>query len=81
MCAEIVQDKAAARRRAQRTEQGLCPEHGTCPRPAGHCADCVLDDAIRNPATVPAPREPEDPPRGSCADCGARINVVGRGTA
>ncbi len=80
VCAEIVQDKAAARRRTQRIEQGLCPEHGTSPGPGGRCADCVLDDAIRNPAsaTVPAQREPEGPPRGSCGDCGARIVVIGR---
>ncbi|AOR29704.1 hypothetical protein BFF78_00085 [Streptomyces fodineus] len=38
----------------------------------------MLDDAIRNPAPVPAPREPEGPPRGSCGDGGARIIVVGR---
>ncbi|MEU0119094.1 hypothetical protein ABZ137_36805 [Streptomyces bobili] len=78
VCAEIVQDKAAAHRRAQRIEQGLCPEHGTRPGPGDRCADCVLDDAIRNPATVPAQREPEGPPRGSCGDCGARIVVIGR---
>ncbi|MES9544321.1 hypothetical protein, partial [Actinomadura sp. NPDC000600] len=65
VCAEIVQDKTAARRHAQRIEQGLCPEHGTRPGPGGHCVDCVLDDAIRNPASAPAPaqREPEGPPR------------------
>ncbi|WP_327749840.1 hypothetical protein [Streptomyces europaeiscabiei] len=78
VCAEIVQDKATARRRAQRIEQGLCPEHGTRPGPGGRYVDCVLDDAIRNPAPVPAQREPEGPPRGSCGDCGARIVMVGR---
>jgi hypothetical protein len=80
VCAEIVQDKAAARRCAQRIEQGLCPKHGTRPGPGGRCTDCVLDDAARNPApaTVPAQREPEGPPRGSCGDCGARIVVIGR---
>lgn len=80
VCAEIVQDKAAARRRAQRIEQGLCPEHGTRPGPGGRCVDCVLDDAIRNPAPAPVPaqREPEGPPRGSCGDCGARIFLTGR---
>lgn len=80
VCAEIVEDKAAARRRAQRIEQGLCPQHGTRPGPAGHCADCVLDGAICNPASAPIPvqREPAGPPRGSCGDCGARIIVVGR---
>ncbi|WP_225102496.1 hypothetical protein [Streptomyces sp. CoH27] len=78
VCAEIVQDKAAAQRRAQRIEQGLCPEHGTRPGPGGRCADCVLDDAFVVPGPVPAPCEPEGPPRGSCGDCGARIIVVGR---
>jgi hypothetical protein len=80
VCAEIVQDKAAARRRAQRIEQGLCPEHGTRPGPGGRCVDCVLDDAARNPAPAPVPvqREVEGPPRGSCGDCGARIVVIGR---
>jgi hypothetical protein len=80
VCAEIVQDKAAARRRAQRIEQGLCPEHGTRPGPGGRCVDCVLDDATRNPASAPVPaqRAPEGPPRGSCGDCGARIVVIGR---
>ncbi|WP_328884708.1 hypothetical protein [Streptomyces sp. NBC_00299] len=78
VCAEIVQDKAAALRRAQRIEEGLCPEHGTRPGSAGRCADCVLDDAVRNAVPVPAQRELEGPPRGSCGDCGARIVVVGR---
>ncbi|MEU8851965.1 hypothetical protein AB0C70_38375 [Streptomyces sp. NPDC048564] len=78
VCAEIVQDKAAARRRAQCIEQGLCPEHGTRPGPAGRCADCVLDDAVRNAAPVPAQGELEGPPRGSCGDCGARIVLIGR---
>ncbi|WP_229829362.1 hypothetical protein [Streptomyces massasporeus] len=77
VCAEIVQDKAAARHRAQRIEQGLCPEHGTRPGPGGRCVDCVLDDAVRTPAPVPAQREVEGPPRGSCGDCGARIVVIG----
>ena len=29
VCEEIVADKFAARQRAQRLEQGLCPEHGS----------------------------------------------------
>ncbi|WP_432158760.1 hypothetical protein [Streptomyces sp. bgisy153] len=80
VCAEIVQDKAAARRRVQRIEQGLCPEHGTRPGPGGLCVDCVLDDAVRNPAPAPVPaqRELEGPPRGTCGDCGARIVLIGR---
>ncbi|MFK4106703.1 hypothetical protein ACI2L1_42995 [Streptomyces sp. NPDC019531] len=40
----------------------------------------MLDDAVRNPAPTPVPaqREQEGPPRGSCGDFGARIVVVGR---
>ncbi|MET9462795.1 hypothetical protein ABZY05_48815 [Streptomyces canus] len=82
VCAEIVQDNAAARRRAQRIELGLCPEHSTRPCPGSRCVNCVLDDAARTPASppvpVPAQREPEGPPRSSCGDCGARIVAVGR---
>ncbi|MFE0349507.1 hypothetical protein [Streptomyces griseoluteus] len=80
VCAEIVQDKAAAQRRAQRIDQGLYPEHGPRPGAGGRCVDCVRDDAIRNPASasVPAQRKVEGPPRGSCGDCGARIVVIGR---
>ncbi|MGY0055123.1 hypothetical protein ACWY4P_00785 [Streptomyces sp. LZ34] len=77
VCAEIVQDKFTARQRAQRLQQGLCPDHGTRPSPAGRCADCELDDAIRHLAPVPAAREPEGLPRGSCGDCGARIFLTG----
>jgi hypothetical protein len=44
LCAEIVQDKTAARERARRAAQGLCLEHGTCPCPSGrwtnHDAGC-----------------------------------------
>lgn len=70
VCAEIVQGKATAWRRAQRIEQGLCPEYGTRPGPGGCCVDCVLDDAARSPAPalVPAQRELEGPPPGSCGD-------------
>ncbi|MFB7918103.1 hypothetical protein [Streptomyces sp. NPDC056061] len=75
ICAETVQDKAAARQRTDRAARGLCPEHGTRPGPAGHCTDCELDAAIDRPA--PAPREPEGPPRGACGDCGARIMLTG----
>ncbi|MFD8259562.1 hypothetical protein ACFV19_11570 [Streptomyces griseoluteus] len=80
LCAEIRQDKTAAQRHAQRSEQGLCPKHGTRPGPGRRCVDCVLDDAIRNPpsASIPTQREVEGPPRGSCGDCGARIVVMGR---
>ncbi|MCX5345907.1 hypothetical protein [Streptomyces atratus] len=77
VCAEIVQDKAAARQRAQRIAQGLCPEHGTRPGPSGLCGDCELDDAIDQPAPIPVQRVPEGPPRGVCGDCGARIMLTG----
>ncbi|WP_234322542.1 hypothetical protein [Streptomyces sp. NRRL S-350] len=77
VCAEVVADRAAARQRSQRLAEGLCPEHGTRPGPAGSCTDCALDDAIRRP--VPAPRtEPAGPPRGTCSGCGARIFLIGQ---
>ncbi|MFK4070533.1 hypothetical protein [Streptomyces sp. NPDC029674] len=78
VCAEIVQDRTAARRRAQRIEQSLCPEHGARPGPGGRYTGGMLDDATRTPAPVPAQRGPQGPPRGSCGGCGARILVVGR---
>ncbi|WP_327378646.1 hypothetical protein OG393_32545 (plasmid) [Streptomyces sp. NBC_01216] len=77
VCAEVVADRAAARQRSQRLAEGLCPEHGTRPGPAGSCTDCVLDEAIRRP--VPAPRsQPAGPPRGTCTGCGARIFLTGQ---
>ncbi|MFD5426371.1 hypothetical protein [Streptomyces sp. NPDC127084] len=80
ICAEVVQDKAAARQREQRVAQGLCPEHGTRPGPTGRCTACELDDTIARPApaVVVQQRVPEGPPRGSCGDCGARIMLTGR---
>ncbi|MDJ0385014.1 hypothetical protein [Streptomyces sp. G-G2] len=78
LCAETVQDRYAARQREQRLEQGLCPQHGTRPGPSGHCADCELETAIRRPARVPAPREPEGPQRSSCGGCGCVIFLTGR---
>ncbi|MFD8023518.1 hypothetical protein ACFV6G_24220 [Streptomyces lavendulae] len=78
LCAETVQDRHAARQREQRRKQGLCPQHGTRPGPSGRCADCELDAAIRRPARVLAPREPEGPPRSSCAGCGCVIFLTGR---
>ncbi|TLQ38780.1 hypothetical protein FEF34_40735 [Streptomyces marianii] len=77
VCADIVADKFTARQRAQRLEQGLCPEHGTRPSPAGVCTLCELDDAVRHPAPLPARQEPQGPPRGNCGECGARIFVTG----
>lgn len=78
ICAEVVQDKAAARQRARRIAQGLCPEHGTRRGPSGHCAACELDNAIARPSpAVVRQRVPDGPPRGSCGDCGARILLTG----
>ncbi|RNG26260.1 hypothetical protein EEJ42_15750 [Streptomyces botrytidirepellens] len=81
VCTEIVQEKYTARQRTQRIAQGLCPAHGTRPGPAGRCADCELDDAIRTPARVPVQHKLEGPPRGCCSDCGARIFMTGRALA
>jgi hypothetical protein len=79
VCEEVIADKFAARQRAQRLEQGLCSEHGTKPGPSGVCRDCELQQAIDGgAAALPAPRELEGPPRGSCGDCGARILLTGR---
>ncbi|MFD7667798.1 hypothetical protein [Streptomyces sp. NPDC059788] len=81
ICAEVVQDKAAARcarQREQRVAQGLCPEHGTRPGPSGHCVACVDDSVARPAPAVVKQRVPDGPPRGSCGDCGARIMLTGR---
>ncbi|MFE3584421.1 hypothetical protein [Streptomyces vinaceus] len=78
LCAETIQDRSAARQREQRLEQGLCPQHGTRPEPSRRCSDCELDAAMRRPARVAVPREPEGPPRSSCAGCGCRIFLTGR---
>lgn len=77
VCEEVVADKFAARQRAQRIAQGLCPVHGTRPGPSGHCTDCELDDAIDRPASIPVQRVPEGPPHGVCGDCGVRIMLTG----
>ncbi len=78
LCVETVQDRFAARRREQRLEQGLCPQHGTRPGLSGRCSDCELEAAIRRPARVPAPRGPEGPQRSSCGGCGCVIFLTGR---
>ncbi|MCD9146153.1 hypothetical protein LUZ16_29810, partial [Streptomyces albireticuli] len=79
MCEEVVADKLAARQRAQRLEQGLCPEHGSTPGRSGVCPDCELQQATGGGrAPLPAPREPEGLPRGSCGECGCRIFLTGR---
>ncbi|MFJ1902035.1 hypothetical protein [Streptomyces sp. NPDC088115] len=78
-CEEVVADKFAARRRAHRIAQGLCPDYGSEPGPSGTCRDCELQRAIDGGASsMPAPREPEGPPRSSCGDCGCRIFLTGR---
>ncbi|MFF1837985.1 hypothetical protein ACFVXE_27805 [Streptomyces sp. NPDC058231] len=79
MCEEVVADKFAARQRAQRLEQGLCPEHGSKPGPSGICRDCELQQAIDGGAAwLPPPRELEGPLRGSCGECGCLIFLTGR---
>ncbi|MFE0737457.1 hypothetical protein [Streptomyces sp. NPDC058855] len=78
LCAEIVQDKAATRKRARRTAAGLCLQHGTRPGPSGRCTDCDLEAAAARPADVPAQRTVEGPERGTCGECGARIFLIGR---
>ncbi|MFB7552584.1 hypothetical protein [Streptomyces sp. NPDC056154] len=79
VCEEVVADKFAARQRAQRLEQGLCPEHGLKPNPSGVCRDCELRQAIdEGAAPLPTPRKLEGPPRGSCGECGCRIFLTGR---
>lgn len=80
VCEEVVADRAAARERARRLQQGLCPQHGTAPGRDGACVDCTLEDAIRYPAPMVV-REPEGPPRGDCGGCGARVFLVGQAVA
>ncbi|WP_381805476.1 hypothetical protein [Streptomyces niveus] len=77
VCAEVVARRAAARRRTERLEQGLCPYHGTTPGPTGTCTDCELQEAINTGGTVPERRAPKGPPRGSCSECGCRIFLTG----
>ncbi|WP_327328709.1 hypothetical protein OG735_41320 (plasmid) [Streptomyces sp. NBC_01210] len=78
VCAEVVADKFAARRRAQHIDRGLCPDHGSKPGPTGTCPDYELQRAINGgAASLPAPRELEGPPRGSCGECGCRIFLTG----
>ncbi|WP_371129701.1 hypothetical protein [Streptomyces sp. TLI_105] len=78
VCAEIVQDKAAARERTRRAAAGLCLQHGTRPDPSGRCADCDLETAAARPTNVPAQRAVEGPERGTCGECGCRIFMTGR---
>ncbi|MER8062711.1 MULTISPECIES: hypothetical protein [unclassified Streptomyces] len=79
ICAEIIQNKATARRRAQRITQGLRPEQGSRPRPSGRCGICEPDDVINPPETAAVQqRVPQRTPRGTCNDCGARIMLTGR---
>ncbi|MER5502845.1 hypothetical protein ACFYXP_40215 [Streptomyces sp. NPDC002466] len=77
LCAEIVQDKAAARERACRAAAGLCLQHGTRPGPFGRCNDCDLETMAARPADIPARRTVEGPEQGTCAECGARIFMTG----
>lgn len=77
LCAEIVQDKAAARERARRAAAGLCLEHGTRPGPSGRCADCVLEIEAVPPVDVPVQRAVEGPARGTCGECSVVIFMTG----
>ncbi|MEV6048405.1 hypothetical protein [Streptomyces xanthochromogenes] len=83
ICAEVVQDKASARRREERLAQGLCPEHGVRPGRSGCCPVCELDTVIAGTVSplVEVQQVPQGPPRGSCTDCGARIMLIGRSLA
>ncbi|MEU6405431.1 hypothetical protein [Streptomyces sp. NPDC046985] len=82
VCAEVVADRFFARQRAQRLEDGLCPEHGTRPGMSGACTDCTADDAVRRPAAKKAVLDlPPGPPRGTCTGCCTRIFLVGRALA
>ncbi|MFJ9472458.1 hypothetical protein ACIRPV_33275 [Streptomyces caniferus] len=77
VCEDIVADRRAERERVQREQRlaaGLCLEHGSRPGPSGACDECEPGGAA---ATVPAQREVEGPPRGSCGECGCRIFLVG----
>ncbi|MEV8529277.1 hypothetical protein AB0451_34905 [Streptomyces sp. NPDC052000] len=77
VCEEVVADKFAARQRAQRLAQGLCPEHGQRSGSAGICPGCERQQTTEAAAAT-APRGLEGPPRGSCGECGCRIFLTGR---
>ncbi len=77
VCEDIVADRRTERehvRREQRLAAGLCPEHGSRPGPSGVRDKGEPDHAA---VTVPAQREVEGPPRGSCGECRCRIFLVG----
>ncbi|MFD7167388.1 hypothetical protein [Streptomyces violascens] len=78
VCLEVVQDRFAARQRAHRLEQGLCPDHGIRPNPNGVCTACQPENPIHHPALAWEARELEGPPRTSCGRCGARILLTGQ---
>ncbi|MFF6794317.1 hypothetical protein ACFY9C_35205 [Streptomyces filamentosus] len=78
VCAETVQDKAAARERARRAAAGLCLQHGTRPGPSGRCTDCDLETAAAQPSDLPAQQAVEGPVRGTCGECGVWIFMTGR---
>ncbi|RPK55899.1 hypothetical protein [Streptomyces sp. ADI95-17] len=78
VCEEVVTDKFAARQSAQRIERDLGPEHGGRSGPSAAYRDCEPQRAIGGGgAALPAPRELEGPPRGSCGECGCRIFLTG----
>lgn len=76
VCAELVQDKAAARERDRRLAEGLCREHSTQLGWNGHCIDCDLDAVAEQRAAVSLP-VPNSLPRGTCLECGVWIHMTG----
>ncbi|MEV0322644.1 hypothetical protein ACIBKX_33320 [Streptomyces sp. NPDC050658] len=82
-CAQIAAEKSLSQQRAQRLEQGLCPDHGCRPGPVGSCGLCRLQQAAEcaSPAAAPAPSHVDDRPRGACGGCGARIFLLGQAVA
>lgn len=82
-CADVTAERSAARRRAQRLEEGRCPDHGCRPDVSGVCMPYRDEQATGGgggAAQDPVPGMANEPQRGTCADCGARILLVGRAT-
>lgn len=71
----VCEDIVADRRRQQRLDLGLCPDHGTQPGPSGACEEC--EPMQVSEVLEPGRREPEGPPRGTCCGCGCRILLTG----
>lgn len=82
-CAQITAAKSASRRRAQGLEHGLGPDHGHRPGPTGACTPCQpehVTDGGGAASQASVPRHADDPPRGACGGCRARILLIGRAT-